>query len=123
MRLIGHLSGEPHPYTETLVSAWTNVIGDATPATIRSSHGVSAFADNGAGDFTLTFLYPFASANYLVAGFGADDGTSATSDFIEQTSPNATDGLATTTARLAAVQRSLSTIDTNWFSAIVWGKV
>lgn len=122
MRSLGHISGE-YPYSQNLPTAWANIDGDAATAFIRSSSGISGFADNTTGDYSLTLLYPFASGNYMVCGVGADDGASATSDGIVQTQPGITGGLTTTVARIMTRQRSITEIDSDWVSFIAWGKV
>jgi hypothetical protein len=55
---------------ESQVGAWA-VIGASPTAKLHTSYNISGLTDNGAGDFTLTFQRPFASAShYAIFGGG-----------------------------------------------------
>lgn len=54
-----------------VAKAWVVFNGTGTPA-IGASHNVSSITDHGTGEYTINFTTAFASANYAIAGFGAD---------------------------------------------------
>lgn len=54
-----------------MVGAWASIIGAAT-AGLRTSFNVGSLTDNGTGDWTLTFLRAFDTANYVVCGINKD---------------------------------------------------
>jgi hypothetical protein len=122
VRNLGPVSGE-YPFTDVIVSAWANVDGDDATPFIRAQHNVTAIADNGVSDWTLTFAIQLPLANYFIVGIGNDDTTSATSDGIVQTQPFAAAGsLAATSMRVTARQRSVVAVDSHWVSVIACGK-
>ena len=51
--------------------AWINFNGTGTIAT-RDSHNVSSIADNGTGDYTVTFSTAMSNANYSVGASGTE---------------------------------------------------
>jgi hypothetical protein len=53
-----------------LAKAWVNFNGTGTVA-IRESYNVSSITDNGTARYTVNFTTPMADANYVAAGFAA----------------------------------------------------
>lgn len=51
-------------YKDSLVKAWVNINGAATP-TIRDDVNVSSITDNGVGDYTINFATEIDTANYV----------------------------------------------------------
>lgn len=53
-------------YASTIVKAWAAFDGTAASPILDMGFGVSGLTDNGTGDWTLTWITPFAEANYAV---------------------------------------------------------
>ena len=70
------------PSNRSQVGVWA-VIQAGTTGKLHGSYNVSAYTDNGAGDHTLTFVVPFASASdyAIVCGTMA---TNRTVTFVDQ---------------------------------------
>lgn len=65
--------------------AWVNFNGTGTVA-IRASYNVSSITDNGTGDYTINFTNALADANYSIAGYSRNTGSSITTSCISGTS-------------------------------------
>ena len=60
-------SSTPAQIEQGRAKAWINFDGDGTIA-IRDSYNVSSIADNGVGDYTISFSTAMANTNYCVTG-------------------------------------------------------
>ena len=83
------------------VAAWCRMNGTGTPA-LTQSLGITSITDNGVGDYTLTFNYTLAHANFTVIGgcLGQADGNWPTTINLSTAATPTT----TTTARFVVVR-------------------
>lgn len=58
--------------------SWVKINGSGTPATVLDSENVSSFTDNAGGDYTVTWVVPFATASSYAALLCASGQTGAT---------------------------------------------
>jgi hypothetical protein len=73
-------------YNDSIVKGWINLNGTGVIA-IRDSYNVSSIVDNGVGAYTINWDLDFANINYSVAGLPSDNGVSAVTMYLNNTTP------------------------------------
>ena len=60
------LAGVAGSIVSGIAKGWVRFDGTATSVTAAASFNVTAITDNGSGDYTVSWITPFSSANYVV---------------------------------------------------------
>jgi len=106
--------------SEKLVKGWVVFDGTTNTAgycTILDSYNVDSVADNGVGDYTITWTTDFASVNYAVAGWASRD-SGSNSCYV--TAANASP-LATSSARILVIKPADTPNDTSLICVMAIG--